>query len=69
MRRGCRPNFVPYTSLVKGLCAQNTIVQASRLFKKMVKLAFQANVITCSILFNGFIKLEIQVFQISYMKK
>lgn len=69
MRMGCRPNFVAHTSLVKGLCAQNIIFESSRLFKKMAKLVFQANVITCSILFNGFIKLEIQVFQISYMKK
>lgn len=52
LKRGFSPDILTYTALVKGLCVEDRIFEAIRLFKKISKLGCQPNVVTFGTLIN-----------------
>ncbi|KAJ9564919.1 hypothetical protein OSB04_000885 [Centaurea solstitialis] len=56
LKRGFTPDNVTYTTLVKGLFLKDRIVEAVRLFKKMIRLGVRPHVVSYGTLINGLCK-------------
>lgn len=54
LRRGFSPDAVTFNSLIKGLCVENRIKEATWLFKNMIAFGVRPDVITYGTLINGF---------------
>ncbi|TXG53686.1 hypothetical protein EZV62_018942 [Acer yangbiense] len=53
LRRGFNPSVVTFCSLIKGLCMEGRIMEATRLVKKMVTFGCRPDVVTYGTLIHG----------------